>query len=300
MANLDYGHTKIDCNRRDFFRYAAGGAVAAGTMTYSSDSHAIVITAAAIAAGEKIGWAAKPFLDLGEMTLSELYDMFIKEMTSMFSKGATQAIDMVPNAMQQIFNNDYLHRIQPLSDPCSYNSLAHVGVKRLIQSENLARELNRQGVLSTKPLGECLPTYACSFIDSQRTEPMDEQEYLGLRDQFQRINTPQQKLESFTLDYLRVCQSAKRTLNTAILNYEMSRIYTNRHIDSFEKIRSTYQSEKWRTSMNETAADISLAQEVIYQKSSSVQIMFELLVAEQNLLVAECIDALSTKKEIQE
>ncbi|MEZ9698448.1 hypothetical protein AB4455_23030 [Vibrio sp. 10N.261.46.E12] len=283
-----------DTSRRDFFKYSLASATLVGTGTYSKDSHAIAFTAAAIAAGEQIGWSAKPFLDGGEMFISKALELYTIDMNSKLSQGMTGSLDLLGDAQQKAQSNDYQRRIQPLTNPCSYNKLATVGIKRAKQTESTALELNSNRTLSAPAGGEVDISFgAYTLINSNRVNPLTPSEAQKLKRFFQAVNTYPTTIPNNQLSPEIVSQKVKRSINTSVLNYEMARIHTNRNLDTYEKVRTTYQSKEWRNSLNESSADISLAQEVVYQKATHCQLLFELLVTEQNLLVAECINALT-------
>ncbi|CAH6953728.1 conserved hypothetical protein [Vibrio chagasii] len=283
-----------DTSRRDFFKYSLASATLVGTGTYSKDSHAIAFTAAAIAAGEQIGWSAKPFLDGGEMFISKALELYTLDMNSKLSQGMTGSLDLLGDAQQKAQSNDYQRRIQPLTDPCSYNKLAAVGISRTKQTESTAKELNANRTLEGSVAGEVDISFgAYTLINSNRVNPLTPSESQKLKQFFQAVNSYPTSIPNNQFSPEIVSKKIKRTINTSILNYEVARIHTNRNLDSYEKIRTTYQSKEWRNSLNESAADISLAQEVVYQKATHCQLLFELLITEQNLLVAECINALS-------
>ncbi len=286
-----------DMNRREFFKYSIGSAFAVGTGTYSSESHAFAFTAAAIATGEKIGWAAKPPIDLSVDYISDYLLQFVLDMNSLNLRSLTKATEHTYQFDQEADRNDYSRRIQTLSASCNLDSLSEVGIKLSKQTEDVSHKLSYQkammkGYKDYAPVDLTLTKYL--FSDETRKKPLSKNEASELKRFFQRLSYSQNTnahTGKFAKD--RIAAEARQLLNQSVINYHMSAQFNNKYLDVGEKVNNTYHSKEWRDALNGSSADISLLQEVIIQKATEVQLEFELLLLEQQTVVLECVSALN-------
>jgi hypothetical protein len=283
-------------SRRELFKYSIGGAELMGAGTYSSKSHAFAFTAAAIATGEKIGWAAKPFIDFSVDYISQYLMEYVLNVNSHNLKALTKATEHVYQFEQELDRHDFSRRIQTLSASCSYNNLSAVALDRGLQFSETIHSLNTNQTLSdgNNDLGPIDLTISKFIFDQDATESLlTTQEAIELKRFFQRMSVPTTdapRTKLFAKN--KVALEARKLLNHSAINFHMASQFGGKHIDIAEKIESTYLNSEWRDSLNNSSADISLLQEVVLQKATEVQLEFELLIHEQINLVLECLAAL--------
>ncbi|EKO3607049.1 hypothetical protein M6C35_001957 [Vibrio metschnikovii] len=291
-------------DRRTFFRYAAGGAILTGTGSYSSNSHAFAFTAAAIATGEKIGWGAKPFIDAGKEILIDMFMKMMNDATSSLINGISICHEQIYQSTADVFKEDWARKTLPLNTSCNYNELSKLGIQSTLNTKKLTDKLNHSitidpdyatGSKALLDTGSAL-SYT---LNSNGDAIWNDVAIKNVSDYYSRLGYAPNLNAIHRLSNEQAASIARVALTKAVMNYHMAINLNNKQIDSFEKIKSTYQSEQWRKSLNETSAEISLIQESILQKATENQLLFENLISEQNSLLLECLSAINHVAKMQ-
>lgn len=292
---------EVNIDRRQFFKYAVGGAIAGGGVTYSSPSNAFAFTAAAIATGEQIGWMAKPLIDQGR-------DLLIESMKDLFSStsGAvghaiSQSGDMKIKAIEQSWNTEWKRKTQPLGNECAYQEISELSIASAADDRSINLALNDKTKLRYKyaVTNELEVDYntAISYAFNSRGDlKLDSSKRKNLTTFYMHLgNIPTTyKLErELGIGWEKDAgKLIREQMIAAHLNRHLAGQLSNRHASIKLKIDGTYSSTPWRDSLNETSADLTMAQQLILLQAAQNEVLFEQLLSEQSLLTTDCMKAL--------
>lgn len=281
----------LHANRRDFFRYAAGGALLTTTATYSPPSHAFAFTAAAILTGEKIGWAAYPPMQLGKKFVEMKYREMVRNSTATEIQTVYKGKDALIQALEAEEETEYGRKIEPITNFCSYSDAAKSSLKKRNRRKMLTNDLNNANssgnpaITSTSEIGLGLSKYLDNI------KPVNYTDINQMSKSFNKLGVYRHLISK--PHYLEIPVYFRQQLLKSALNHELTSKLTNFYQSHNDKIDATYHSEKWREKLNNTSAEITLCIESVSQKAEENALLFDLLMAKQNTLLIRCLETIA-------
>lgn len=284
-----------EVSRRDFFRYSAAGLVTGSSLTYSPSSEAFAFTAAAIAAGEKIGWGAWPFMQSGRTILDNLYE----QVTSISSGSIGNLIggtsDMNNLASTELFNNRLFASVKPIRDNCHYDTLSRSALSQRDDSRILSDQFSSATNLNYA--GHMNATFdvdykaALEHLNRTNHNPINSSSASNVYRFYQHwaifdVNNHKPVLN----DAEEAAPALRRQLMTSYLNTHQADVLTDNFHSIRSKINTTYHDTAWRESLNGTVAEAALTEEYALQIATQNQLLFAQLIYEQRTVVLKALE----------
>ncbi|EPT2758089.1 hypothetical protein ACVP6W_002342 [Vibrio cholerae] len=295
----------ISISRRNFFKFSVLGGVGAYSMTYSPPSHAFGFTAAAIATGEKLGWATKPYIDAGVNYLMEQFKLSTEFNMQAIVIGLATAGDGILDSINEIGNNQIKLKTHQNPATCALKSNSRSFNYTQNTNTELTKKYNDQflGAYSVKIPNKINQDIHKAIdhiwndlsVDDTSISNIEQITELYLHLGYSSIGVKEININS--IGWLSDFTTKLRySLLTAVLNrHQISKI--SQRIEPIrDYINSTYHSESWRLGINEIPSSVPAAKELLIQTGLANAIAYNLIISKQNILLTECLLSLEEMK----